>query len=721
MKKSTRHLLLVLLFALPFSAQSQFRSPVDSIDFLIKKLTRNDILDSVSLEEIKLQIVRNSLDSLQTTSIHDLLLHAPQLQGRDVQLFLRYLLNFAGYFNGLTDMSIDRQKILIAELLDYKTEYQKYILTKAMADLRLPYRSSNRIREGIEYYLELVKMFEKKNDADLISTCYYVLRGFYYTIGLIDKAIYFQHKSIQYLEPDKVYLDTFLLVSSLRNLGVIGYVNRTSVLASIYTEMGEPAKSLPLLYQARSAFEKYKDSIYMSDRTFIYLEILRAKILLKEDSIDYYLNYCDTSSYNDYTFRIAFLQVKGQHFLLQNDLDSARIYLHDALELRKKRGDEINATIGLLNPGYYLAMVYQQLGNYGPAQKVLKQEIDLLRLYNLRQPLLNALKLLASIYKDAGDFRNATLTLEDLTAVREEVIREEVANRTMTYEVEQNIAAKEKAMETLTIENEFQRKSKYYTFGIAGLIFILALGLLLGYRNKQKTNRDLAEKNTIISLEKEKSEKLLLNILPFEVAEELKTKGHAEAQLMDEVTVLFTDFKGFTQLSEKLTPKELVAEINECFSAFDHIMQKHGVEKIKTIGDAYMAAGGLPTANHTHANDVVHAALDIQKFMLTHKKQKETAGELYFEIRIGIHTGPVVAGIVGVKKFAYDIWGDTVNTASRMESSGEVGQVNISQTTYELVKEEFACTHRGKIAAKGKGEVDMYFVAGLGGDLCESV
>jgi class 3 adenylate cyclase len=181
--------------------------------------------------------------------------------------------------------------------------------------------------------------------------------------------------------------------------------------------------------------------------------------------------------------------------------------------------------------------------------------------------------------------------------------------------------------------------------------------------------------------------------------------------LIDEVTVLFTDFKGFTQLSEKLTPKELVAEINECFSAFDYIMEKHGVEKIKTIGDAYMAAGGLPTANTTHAQDVVNAAIDIQTFMQEHKEKKLAANELFFEIRIGVHTGPVVAGIVGVKKFAYDIWGDTVNTASRMESSGEVGKVNISGTTYELVKDKFTCVHRGKVQAKGKGEIDMYFVS----------
>jgi len=214
-----------------------------------------------------------------------------------------------------------------------------------------------------------------------------------------------------------------------------------------------------------------------------------------------------------------------------------------------------------------------------------------------------------------------------------------------------------------------------------------------------------------ISKEKQRSDELLLNILPSEVAEELKEKGSADAKLFDDVTVMFTDFKGFTTIAEKLSAKDLVGEINYCFSAFDNIIHKYGIEKIKTIGDAYMAAGGLPVANKTHAKDVVSAAIEINKFMEEHKQQRLREGKEIFEIRIGIHTGPVVAGIVGIKKFAYDIWGDTVNLASRMESSGETGKVNISGSTYEFVRNDFTCTYRGKIQAKNKGEVDMYFVS----------
>jgi class 3 adenylate cyclase len=196
------------------------------------------------------------------------------------------------------------------------------------------------------------------------------------------------------------------------------------------------------------------------------------------------------------------------------------------------------------------------------------------------------------------------------------------------------------------------------------------------------------------------------------VAEELKQKGSSDAKHFDDVTVLFTDFKAFTEISEQLSARDLVDEINTCFSAFDHIMEKHNIEKIKTVGDSYMAAGGLPAPNTTNAKDAVMAALEIREFMLSHHEGSLLAGKPGFEIRIGVNTGPVVAGIVGIKKFQYDLWGDTVNTASRMETASEPGKVNISHTTYRLLKDDPAFTfeYRGEIEVKGKGAIGMWFI-----------
>jgi class 3 adenylate cyclase len=237
-------------------------------------------------------------------------------------------------------------------------------------------------------------------------------------------------------------------------------------------------------------------------------------------------------------------------------------------------------------------------------------------------------------------------------------------------------------------------------------------------RQRDDLDLEVKERTAELSAEKDRSEELLLNILPAEVAEELKTTGAAKARHFQQASVLFTDFKGFTGMAAQLGAEVLLHELNACFEAFDGIIGRHGVEKIKTIGDAYMCVGGLPDPDSSTPTSVVHAALEMQAFMAARRKEHDALGTPSFEMRVGIHTGPVVAGIVGVKKFQYDIWGDTVNTASRMESSGAVGRVNISETTYELVKNAadplgnpaFVFTPRGKVEAKGKGEMEMYFV-----------
>lgn len=216
-----------------------------------------------------------------------------------------------------------------------------------------------------------------------------------------------------------------------------------------------------------------------------------------------------------------------------------------------------------------------------------------------------------------------------------------------------------------------------------------------------------------LAVEHAKSEKLLLNILPREVANELKQEGTSKPRHFPSATVCFTDFEGFTKIAETLQPEGLVAELDRCFSYFDNLMDRHNLEKLKTIGDSYMFAGGIPQSNATHAVDCVMAALEIQAFMNQMKEIKAAQNLPYWQLRLGIHSGDLVAGVIGERKFAYDVWSDTVNTASRCESSGVSGKINISGVTFELVKDFFACEYRGAVPAKNKGQIDMYFVHGL--------
>jgi len=249
---------------------------------------------------------------------------------------------------------------------------------------------------------------------------------------------------------------------------------------------------------------------------------------------------------------------------------------------------------------------------------------------------------------------------------------------------------------------------------------------LLESQVKQRTIEIIKQKEQVekqkrmLEEEKEKTEKLLLNILPREMADELKNKGKAQARNYREATVMFTDFKGFTMLAEQYKPQELVAELDSYFIKFDEIVNKYNVEKIKTIGDAYMAAGGVPIRNKSNAIDTTLAALEIQRAMRELKVAKQAQGKEAWQIRIGLHSGDLIAGVVGIKRFAYDIWGDTVNVAAHMESSGEVGMVNVSGTTYEAIAEFFVTEYRGKVKAKHKGEIDMYFVHSIKPELSEN-
>lgn len=257
-----------------------------------------------------------------------------------------------------------------------------------------------------------------------------------------------------------------------------------------------------------------------------------------------------------------------------------------------------------------------------------------------------------------------------------------------------------------------------YLVLIALIIWSLYDQLNLRFARKQYSLEQIINIRTEdLIIEKEKTEALLENVLPKNTAKEIMSKGKASKIKYNFVTVLFSDIQGFTKIAEEMNPEVLIDELDRFFFSFDSVVEKYGIEKIKTIGDAYMCAGGIPEKNRTNPVEVILAALEMKAYMKRLKESSLLEGMKYWDIRIGVHTGTVVAGVVGHKKLTYDIWGDTVNTASRMESSGEAGKINISGTTYEFVKEFFSCEYRGKMPVKYKGELEMYFVNDIIPDL----
>lgn len=269
----------------------------------------------------------------------------------------------------------------------------------------------------------------------------------------------------------------------------------------------------------------------------------------------------------------------------------------------------------------------------------------------------------------------------------------------------------------------FRIKPPVYRSKAAYFIYVIFVALILWAiikartfqfaKERYKLERIINERTEEMVKVMDKTESLLANVLPKDTADELMLKGKVAKKKYKMATVLFSDIQGFTKIAEEMNTEKLIDELDTFFYHFDLVAEKYNIEKIKTIGDAYMCAGGIPDKNRTNPIEVVLAAIEMQEYMKELKKEAENRGQNFWDIRIGIHTGPIIAGVVGQKKLSYDIWGDTVNTASRMESSGEAGKVNISGSTYDFVKGFFICEYRGKMPVKYKGEIDMYFVNGI--------
>jgi class 3 adenylate cyclase len=507
----------------------------------------------------------------------------------------------------------------------------------------------------------------------------------------------------------------------LQSLELFSSFNDDAGVSKCYMQLGLISY---MLEYYEDAVLNFRNSLNASNNDFS--TYLMALSYIELDSMDLAKKYFSKAitSYADQnnTYRLSecYLYL-GKLYLKTATLDSASHYINKALDVRSTTAED---PYSFSRPYSFLAEVYLKSGDpdkaieYGQlcfaledSKKNPRDEIN----------ITQAAKVLAAAYEEKGSYEEAHRYLKIFNKANDNLtagsLKQKVADMKsmFAFEQEMNLQKLSQQKDRELAEAEISKERLFRNAVTVGSILLLILLILMfnRYKIKRDSEKTLLELNEVISLEKQRSDDLLLNILPEDVAEELKSKGEADAREYETVSILFSDFKEFTRKSELFSPKELVAEIGACFQAFDGIMEKYSVEKIKTIGDAYMAACGLSNQKGNPIKDTVDAALEMQEFIRQRKAAMDDKGVPAFEMRIGIHAGPVVAGIVGVKKFQYDLWGDTVNTASRIESSGEVGKVNISRAAYDAIKDEkgYVFESRGKIEAKGKGDVEMWFVS----------
>ncbi len=572
---------------------------------------------------------------------------------------------------------------LSSKTLAEKIKYQ-HGLALAFKNMGIGYYYQGKYKDAILTWQEAIAVYDLVGDKKGVANMLSNQGAVYFNEGDEAKSLELHLKS---LKMSNEIGDTLRILTSLTNIGTV-YLNKSATYKKALENFLRSYKLSIAIndpYSIGTSAANLGETYYkMGDDSTALIYLNQSKKAYQDnENLPYTLNYI------------------GRVFTRQKEFENA-IKIHtEAYQISKKLDTRLDMTQSLIG----LGQAYTANKELEPAINAYKQALEVGTPIHAATEMKDAYQGLSEVYLSESDFANASKYQHLLLAIKDTIYNRETDKKLGTLQFTFDLEKKESQINLLNKDKKIQeqeiKRQKLVRNGFVGGFAIVLLFASVFFKQRNR-----------ISKEKKRSDELLLNILPAETAEELKATGTAKTKSLDMVTVLFTDFKNFTLASEILTPEELVAEINLCYSEFDRIITRHGIEKIKTIGDSYMCAGGLPVSNKTHPFDVVSAGLEMIQFIEANKKERQERGQPFFELRLGIHTGPVVAGIVGIKKFAYDIWGDTVNTASRMESSGEIGKVNISGSTYELVKEKFRCIHRGKIEAKNKGLIDMYFVEG---------
>lgn len=555
----------------------------------------------------------------------------------------------------------------------------------------------------------------------------------------IGNGYYFQGKFVEALD---YWNQSLALFERLKD--ETGISNLLNNIASVYSDQGDDVKAMDYALKSLSIAEKLGDKLRILSALNTVANIYYSKEQTKDKALDYLLRalpLCeelnDTESFGFISENIGQIYYEKKNYakaleyynkavialgdnqnapfayngigkvhLKQGNLDEALKYHNQALALAEK----LDVKLRVIESMEDIANVYYEKSDLKTAISFYKKAETLASELKSNPKLKDLYEEMARVYQKTGDYKNAYTYQARLDKVKDTLFNETTERKLGALQFEFDLQKKQNEISLLTKDKALQavsiKKQKFaknaFMIGLV-LAFIIALLIFRSYRIKAKTHK-------ILDKQKNEIEGLLLNILPREVAGELQRTGHATPRHYDSVSVMFTDFKSFTVIADNMSPKELVEELDACFIAFDGIIEKYNLEKIKTIGDSYMCAGGIPVEDETHVLKIVKAGLEIQQYVSEYNERRAEKGLEPWNIRIGIHVGPIVAGVVGKKKYAYDIWGSTVNIASRMESNGEPGKVNISHATYEHIKDFYNCVHRGKISAKNIGDVDMYFI-----------
>ena len=559
----------------------------------------------------------------------------------------------------------------------------------ALKNIGIVYYLQGMHLEALDYYNQSLQQFIAINDYTGIASLYSNIGIVYYDRGDDTKALENYLQSLKFAEQSK---NKLRILVALNNVGGIYYIKRATY-----------DKALDYYTRAMSLSEELGKQ---EELGVICVNI--GSIYYEKNDDQKALQYFKKAlnAYGDSEGSLNVYNAMGKLYKRQGRFELAIETHNKALAIAEK----INSKISMLQSMMGLGDVYVAKGDYSTALEYYKKAETPAVELQANHELKDLYQEMAITYSKISDFNNAFKYQSLYSSTKDTLYNIDTDKKLGSLQFDFDLQKKEGEISLLTkdkaiTDQKLQKQRLAKNAFMIGLLlaFIIALLIYRGYRNKVKTHK-------ILDQQKNEIENLLLNILPAEVAHELKTTGHSTPRQYESVSVMFTDFKGFTTIADKMDPDHLVKELDDCFIAFDGIIEKYQLEKIKTIGDSYMCAGGIPTPDENHVLKIVKAGLEIQQYVATYNERRQEEGLEPWLVRIGIHVGPVVAGVVGKKKYAYDIWGSTVNIASRMESNGEPGKVNISSATYELIKNYYECSYRGKISAKNIGEIDMYFI-----------